>query len=169
MEDCLTECGLKQAELVALSLKDIKIEKIFTSKVLRAKITGAKIGEAVNIEPTQLEYLKERRGTHDINLNYVYTESFEYFKMRLEETKSFLESLSSNKHIVVVSHSAFLKGLFSYIMLGDLLTEDSASKIDRVMVVDNASVSKFTYNHEKQKWHSEYLNDRHSINSITSL
>ena len=163
VEDCLTEDGIKQSESLSLGFKDIKIEKIFTSKVLRAKLTGAKIGETVGVEPTQIEYLKERKGSYVMDLTYVHSETFEDFKKRLEEVKIFLENLS-HKHVIVVSHAIFIKGLVSYIMLEDSLTEDLLVKIDNTLVVDNASVSKFTYNQEKQKWHLEYLNDKTHLN-----
>ncbi len=119
----------------------------------------------MDIEPTQLEYLKERKGSYSMDLTYVHSETFEDFKERLKEAKLFLENLS-HKHVVVVSHAIFLKGLISYIMLEDSLTEDLLIKMDNTLVIDNASVSKFTYNQEKQKWHIEYLNDKTHLVSV---
>lgn len=157
--DVLTELGLEQVSALVKRFQNTPVEKIYTSKISRAQLTAQEIGTAMHLTPTIVESLKERKVTHIDHQQYSHNESFEDFQTRLAETQRFLESLS-HQSAIVVSHALYIRGLIAYIILGDLLTEESLRKIDETLIIENASVTKLIYNKEKNTWKIDYLNDR---------
>ncbi len=157
-DDVLSEAGLKQAQSLALRFKHIRVEKMYTSNIFRAQQTAAEIEKVIAIKPEVYEFLKERSGSFSAELHFTSNEAFEKLKKRLDETKHFLENLS-HKHVVVVTHAIFQKSLAAYLMLGDSLTEELLHKIEDILVVENAGVSKLVFNKEKSKWRIMAWND----------
>jgi probable phosphoglycerate mutase len=179
--DNLTEKGQSQAVQLALRFQHIPVEAIYSSAILRAELTAKEIGIVTGLEPKILPYIKEIKGSfpdkflfknvpEDVMIEEVrkivhhpiwlpeMDETFNSFKSRIVELKNFLESLEY-KHVVVVSHARFIKAFASYIMLGELLTEELSAEISLRLTVGNTAVSKFEYNHDKAKWRIENWND----------
>jgi broad specificity phosphatase PhoE len=158
VEDSLTVDGLKQALALAERFKNISVDAIYHSGVLRARKTAEEIEKITGILPEVKEYLKERRGVFSSDSQYQHVEDFTQLKSRLTETRNFLESCEG-KHIVVVSHSIFMKALAAYLILGDSLNEEMLKNFDEALVMDNAGVSKCMFNEEKGKWRVMSWND----------
>lgn len=59
-DDHLTELGISQAQLLADSLTNRGIEKIFVSPLIRARETAEIIGKSLNLVPEVIKDLKER-------------------------------------------------------------------------------------------------------------
>ncbi len=59
-DDHLTELGNTQAELLADSLKNLGVEKIFVSPLIRARETAGILGSALGLVPEVIPDLKER-------------------------------------------------------------------------------------------------------------
>ena len=72
----LTEKGKKEAEQLALRLKDVKFEKIFTSTLGRARATAEIINKHHNQEIIPVEELKERGkgGWDGMRMNEVHAQ-----------------------------------------------------------------------------------------------
>lgn len=157
-EDLLSENGLKQAVSVAERFKHTNVNAIYHSGILRAHKTSEEIERVLGIKPEIKEFLKERRGIFSSDGIYSYVEDYDELKLRLSQTKSFLESLTS-KHTVIVSHAIFLKALAAYFIHGDSLNEALLKNCDDVLTIDNTGVSKCMYNEEKGKWRIMSWND----------
>lgn len=160
--DILTEKGAREAQMLADRFRQIPIDAVYTSKVMRAQLTAREIGDAVNRDPVIVESLKERKVVYSDQHEYAHQESFDDLRLRLIETKSFLEDTTEAK-IVVVSHALFLRALVGYITFGDLLTEELLHRITETWIIANAAVSKIEYNREKQQWRVDYWNDRRHL------
>ena len=183
--DNLTETGQKQADALVSRFKDIKIDAIYASNILRAELTAKEISKATGMEIQTLPYIREIKGSFPDKFLYAglpqgemiehvrkivhhptwepsMDETFESFKARIVELKNFLEN-STHKHVVVVSHARFLKAFASYIMLGELLTEELSAHIALKLTVGNTAVSKLEYNHDKSKWRIETWNDEEHL------
>lgn len=154
----LTELGLNQADALSFRFKDIPVDAIYTSKIPRAMLTAAEIEKIANKKPEVMEFLKERSCVYSSPTEFSYSEAFEDLKSRLRKAKEFFEQLP-HKHVVAVSHSIFMKAFAAYLMLGEDMTEESLARINNLLLVGNASLSKLTYNTEKSKWHIESWND----------
>lgn len=159
MEDNLTDIGSIQAKSLADRFKNAAIEGIYTSKTLRAQLTARGIGVVTGVQPTEIEFLKERSGSHSTDKQFNHSEQFDDLKTRLSKAKKFLEELDHG-HVVVVSHAIFLKSLAAYILLGDLLTKETLDMIENCLVLENTGVSKFVFNKEKRKWRIMSWNDQ---------
>ncbi|MBP6975167.1 MAG: histidine phosphatase family protein [Candidatus Pacebacteria bacterium] len=157
-EDLLSENGLKQAIFVAKRFKHVAVDAIYHSGILRTQKTAEEIERITDVKSEAKGFLKERRGAFSSEGIYGYVEDFAQLKLRLTETKSFLESLSS-KHTVIVSHAIFLKALAAYLTHGDSLSEDLVRNFDVVLIIDNTGVSKCMFNKENGKWRIMSWND----------
>lgn len=151
-EDVLSEEGSKQAISVAPRFKNLRIECVYTSKILRAKLTGEEICKVTGVEAVVYDFLGERKGKFDSNNEYSYAESFDELKERMNKAKTLLEDENSPRKIVVVSHAIFLRSLASYLILNDLLTEDVLHNMDQSLMVSNTGVSKLVFDTESKKW-----------------
>jgi broad specificity phosphatase PhoE len=157
-EDILSDDGLKQAVTVAKRFEHIAIDAIYHSGILRAQKTAEEIEKITGITSEPKEFLKERRGTFSTDGVYECAEDFEQMKVRLVETKNFLEDLTS-KHTVIVSHAIFLKALAAYFIHGDVINDNLIRNFDNVLIMDNTGVSKLMFNEEKEKWRIMSWND----------
>ncbi len=157
-EDVLSDDGLKQAISVAKRFKHITIDAIYHSGILRTQKTAEEIEKVTGVKSESRKFLKERRGSFSLEGVYGYVEDFKQLKIRLDETKNFLEDLTS-RHTVIVSHAIFLKALAAYFTHGEVLNEDLIRNFDDVLIMDNTGVSKFMFNEEKKKWRIMSWND----------
>lgn len=149
--DDLTDAGSAQAKALAARFKNADIHAVYTSCILRAQLTASEIGQVVGVTPTELDFIRERKGSFSSDKEYSHGEAFDELKVRLNVTRLFLENLE-HRHVVVVSHAIFLKSLAAHLMLGDALTEDALNRIEGTLVAENTGVSKFVFNKEKGKW-----------------
>jgi len=158
-EDILSESGRVQALSVAPRFQKLNIEKIYTSNILRARLTGDEISKITGVESVACDFLGERKGSFSDDTTYFYTESFDVLMERMNRAKHFLEDETSAQHIVIVSHTIFLKSFAMYLLLGSALTEEVLYKVESSLVMDNTGVSKFLFDTEKQKWRMCSWND----------
>jgi len=124
-DDHLNKLGITQAQLLADSLKDKGIEKIFVSPLMRAKETAEILGKTLNLVPEVIPDLKERNQNGiltgmikseaknkypklvDLLRDYKNTiegaESFEGFQMRIIRA---IEGISKTNYetIALVTH-----------------------------------------------------------------
>ena len=153
----LTEDGIDQAQRLAKRFDGKNIDNIYVSEILRAKSTAEEISKVVGKTSIELGFLKERKGAYSGDMLFVPEESFSDMKTRLIEAKQFLENLPGSS-VVVVSHAIFIKNLLADIMTGGFENESVMSKIEDVLVIDNATISKIVFNKEKEKWRIMSLN-----------
>lgn len=153
--DILTPAGILQTEKLATYFKKLPIEIIYSSKTPRAVLTAENILE---IKPTILECVKERKGEYSANAEYHHIESFEDLKVRLQETKIFLEN-AERKHIVVVSHAIFLRAFAAYILLGDALTELMEMELSKHLHISHGTVSQFEFKSDTRSWRIQTWNE----------
>lgn len=153
----LTEKGIFETEKVLIYFKNKDILDIFSSDELRSKQTASAI--YIPKKPIILNFLKERSVNYSNINDYTYTENYESFKQRLIETKQFLQNLTAGNYIVV-SHAIFLKAFISYILLNELSNEESINQISNHLIIDNISISKFIFNHDKNIWKANYINKK---------
>ena len=158
-EDVLSESGEIQATSIAPRFKHQKIEQIYTSKILRARLTADEISKVTGTSPVIQDFLGERKGAFSDDSKYSYTESFDALKARMESARELLEAENDIRHIVVISHSIFLRSLAAYLMLGDLLTEELLLRIEDSLVMDNTGISKLVFDIESRKWRILSWND----------
>lgn len=157
--DGLTEKGIMQGKTVADYFNGKNISDVFCSDILRAKLTAKGISDHFEKEAIVLDCITERSINYKSSDDWSYKEDAETFKKRLTKTKDFLENLPEG-NFVVVSHAIFLKGLFSYILLEDLFTEELSEQISKRLIINNVSISKFIFNKEKSKWKLDYINKK---------
>lgn len=161
-EDDLTEKGYQQARLVAARFKEIPVESIYTSKIPRARLTADEIGKTLSKTPIIIESLKERKVIYTNAREYIHEETFDDLKIRLTETRHFLEELSPGQ-VIIVSHALYLRALIAFIAFGELLTEELLQRTTDVLLVGHAAVSVIAYNKEKARWHIESWNDQQHL------
>ncbi len=153
----LTEKGVNQAKVIGQYFKNRNISDVFTSDILRAKETAKEI--YFPKEPIVLNFLKERSVIYQNTAEYLPKEDYKTFEQRLSESKTFLENLPEG-NFVVVSHAIFLKALISCLLLNDSSNEEYIEEISSHLIIDNASISKFIFNKEKNKWKVDYINKK---------
>ena len=130
----LTDLGIEQAKLVAERLKDIDIDKIYTSELSRAKDTADIIGKAKNIEVEVIpEFYELSFGLWEgVDFQIVktkYKEDFELWKKspHLFKKEGFeglqaakermlrgldkVREKDNHENILIVSHGSSLKSL----------------------------------------------------------
>ncbi len=160
-EDSLTEKGCAQAIAVADQFKGVSIDVIYTSNILRARQTGQEIERVTGIQPVAYGFLKEVKASPNEKGNWEFHEPYEVLIKRLADTKALLEQVDeSRRHIVVVSHAIFLKALLAYLLIGDSLTPELLAKMQDVLVLENAGISTFVFNSDKNKWRIMGWNDK---------
>jgi broad specificity phosphatase PhoE len=157
-EDTLSAKGEIDARSVAKRFAHIYVSALYHSGILRAQKTAEEIEKVCHIAPEVKEFLKERRGAFSADGTYGYVEDIDQLKIRLADTQLFLESLSS-KHTIIVSHSIFLKAFIGYLIHGNALTEEIATRVDDMFIMDNTGVSTLMFNEEKRKWRILSWND----------
>ena len=147
-----------QAKNLGAYFKNIKVTQIFTSNILRAQLTAKEIGNVIQKEPIVLDGVGERKVEYLNASEYTFIETSDDFYWRIIATKQTFENLPEGRFIFV-GHAIFLKSLLAYMILGDEVTEKVCDRMGDVLVVDNGTVSKCIYNHEKQKWRIGSLNE----------
>ncbi len=157
--DGLTTSGLEDGKALGSYFKAFRVADVYTSDVLRAKLTATEIGGAIGKEPIVLDFLKERKVTYTNTSEYTHDEPFSDMRSRILEAKHFLENLPQG-HFVLVSHAIFLKALLSFLLLGDMTTEEQSKNISDVLILENSSITKCMYNKDKSKWRMESLNQQ---------
>lgn len=181
-ETPLTPMGEKQAARVALRLKDLSIDLIYSSTHLRAQQTSKIISQEIGakIEPweklMELRRPKEVRGKHlgegdtdqildDVSKNFgnpdwKYSDEENFFD--LKERASLVLDHLSKKHaeqtVVCVSHGTFIKFLVCQAIFGDELTPKIFETFRHKVWAENTGVTKLEFT-EKHGWRLSFWND----------
>lgn len=157
VDTMLTDKGREQAKLTAERLKDVKIDKIYTSGLTRAKDTAEIIGKAIGVEVEVVpEFCELSFGAwegmdfEEVKTNHM--EDFELWKKsphlfnkegfegiqggkeRMLNGLERIKEKDKHENILIVSHGSSIKSL----IIGLLDTENS---LYRHLVMSNAGLS----------------------------
>lgn len=180
----LGEYGKRQAEAVALKLRDMKFDHLYSSDLPRAKQTAEKIAEKVGMEvrinnmfreavkserldglPYEGElnqrFLKERDENRE-NFDWKFDGEGESLNELIERGKGVLTFLIENHHgerVAVVSHAYLIGVLTSLMLLGDDYDEKSFLRLLLGLKLENTGVCQFEYEEDKGKWKMWCFND----------
>lgn len=164
-ETPLSEKGIKQAEVLAKRLKNIKIDVIYSSNVNRAKQTAEIINKKLNIPIEYWDKLAERRTPTEIrgksiddpevvkikklieenlnNRNWKYSneETFNELNKRVENIIKHLEKNHNNQTVLCISHSILITAVIAKIIFGQELTSIIFEKIRKRLWMENTSIT----------------------------
>ena len=155
----LTSNGTKQVEVTGEKLKEIGVDKLYTSNEVRALESGKIISHICNIQLNTIEGLEERNwgklsgkpwseikeilGPMTLDERYNYTppegESWKSFEERLVRAIKSITKNNTGHTIAAVSHGGSIRALMPY-LLG--VPKVESFKYDP----DNASLSIFEFN-----------------------
>ncbi|OHA81542.1 MAG: hypothetical protein A2675_03685 [Candidatus Yonathbacteria bacterium RIFCSPHIGHO2_01_FULL_51_10] len=163
-EALLTEHGERQAAFVAKRLKNIPNTRIIASTFVRAQQTAKIISECLGlpVESSELfverryptgyagehydsqfiqEYTRQRKENGD-NPDWKYSddESFNDLKQRALEALRFIGS-HSDEHLVVVSHSIFMRMLMMCMIFGEELEPAVFRKFSHATPTANTGIT----------------------------
>lgn len=158
----LTEKGSQQARDVAQRLRALPIKRLFTSPARRAQATAAEIALVFGLGPTVHQDLDERAVRPTSEKTYEPIETLEAFTRRVASMRLELEK-QTDRHIVIVSHAIFLRIFAASLLIGDEASEEQVSHVSKTLLLDHATVSKLTFDHEKRRWQIEYWNNAGEI------
>ena len=131
MDIPLNSTGLSQAAITRDLLKDIKIDRIFSSPLKRAKMTADVINENYGLQIICDDRLKERdygeftgflRGTYDYkgmwkyreNNTYKLAENVQVFFKRIYDFLDEIKAKYPNDNVLVVAHAGVMKAVECY-------------------------------------------------------
>lgn len=165
----LTEKGRKQASFVAERCAKLPIEVVISSTMVRSKetadiITGhihkpieysdlfgeIKLPSEVHGKPRSDQSvasvrMKVMEMFHHPGFRHSDEESFDDLKSRARMAMEHLVSRPEN-HILVVTHSIFMRILLAYLVMGESLTALECRQFMRTMITENTCISIFGYN-----------------------
>lgn len=150
----LNNNGKRQAELVSEAIKDLKINKIYSSDLVRAKETAAIINKKLNLKITldnrlrefnygDLEGVVKTTFSEDIwdefnsNPERIHAESSESVYNRIKE---FFDELNINDNILIVTHGGALRVIMYYFNNKDKFDKDLFNKEYCNMIIENGAI-----------------------------
>lgn len=107
--DRLTEKGIEQARAAGEGLRELGITRLLSSPLRRARETAQAVGEAVGVEPEEIDYTGELTSG----------ESFEQAVARVRRLKAELESGADGELPLLVTHGIFTRFFLLDSVLGD--------------------------------------------------
>ncbi len=178
MDVPLNNKGLKQAELVAWRLRQMKIDQFYVSHLKRARDTAKFILEYHDITPVTeqdlqeislgewqgktradvkseyADYIKAREDNDDAHTTpFPGGESFASFEQRAVQIfYDILDRGEQNQNIVIVTHGGIIKALVRHIL-------DFDPKKGRDYDVFNTSITRLRYDKNKDRLKLVTLND----------
>ena len=117
--DRLTEKGLEQAQGAGAGLREHGVTRLLTSPLRRARETALAVGEALGLEPEELDYTGELTSS----------ESFEQAIERVRRLKAELERGADGELPLLVTHGIFTRFFLLDSVLGDRFEPEMAAGI----------------------------------------
>jgi broad specificity phosphatase PhoE len=117
--DRLTERGVEQAHAAGVALREHGITRLLSSPLRRTWETAQAVGEALELEPEEIEY------THELTSD----ETFEQAIARVRQLKAELESGEDGALPLLVSHGIFTRFFLLDSVLGDRFEAEMAAGI----------------------------------------
>jgi broad specificity phosphatase PhoE len=155
----LTKEGKKQAESLGRKLKEIKISKIYVSKLARAKETAEIISKIIKI-PIKEEF----EELNEYQSKILRSKLKVFFDKRIKRLKKILNSISKNREnqesILIIAH-----GVTNRIIISSLLQLPLKKQILRFKQ-DNTGVSIMEWNERYQNWALHLMNDVSHLGSL---
>jgi broad specificity phosphatase PhoE len=107
--DRLTEKGTEQAHAAGEGLRELGVTRLLSSPLRRARETAQAVGEAVGLDPEEIDYTGELTSG----------ESFEQAIARVRRLKAELESGADGELPLLVTHGIFTRFFLLDSVLGD--------------------------------------------------
>ena len=170
----LSSLGLKQAEFLAIRLKNIPIDVFTASPLTRTRQTAEIINKELNKEIIWTDLLKEMRrpsefigkktnseeltpvkkmieaNADDKNWHYSDEENFIDLKERAIKMIAFMETLRV-ENILAVSHGEFSRLTMAVMMLGDTITYAEYKRVHDFLKTINTGITVFEKMDDKWK------------------
>lgn len=181
----LSAKGRQQAEAVAKRIASLKFDVLISSPLHRAKETAEIISQETGMKLELSDLFVERiKPDAIIGKLYVDTnasllwrewekslytpgmridngENFDDLIKRADEVLDFLKNRIEN-HIVVVSHSYFLRTVVARVLLGDSLSGENFHNFQKVASIENTALTILKFNDAFEKdatWRLDTYND----------
>lgn len=183
----ITDQGIKQANLIAERFKSIPIDTLVSSDSKRAIQTAEVINKFLKIElhtsplfseikrPAEIEGVARGKVAHivesldqkfaDPDWHHSDEENFHDFKKRALQAVDFLEQ-QTKEHILVVTHSKFLRMFIAVLMFGKDLTPHEYIQIRDTFKTENTGITVCTIS-ENLKWRIVIWNDHAHLGEIS--
>ena len=107
--DLLTEKGVAQAHAAGAGLREHGVTQLLTSPLRRARETAQAVGDALGLEPEELDYVGELTSG----------ETFEQAVARVQRLKAELESGADGELPLLVTHGIFTRFFLLDSILGE--------------------------------------------------
>lgn len=117
--DRLTEKGLEQAHAAGAALHEHGVTRLLSSPLRRARETARAVGEALGLEPEEIDYAGELTSG----------ESFEEAVARVQRLKAELESGADGELPLLVTHGIFTRFFLLDSVLGESFEAPMAAGI----------------------------------------
>jgi broad specificity phosphatase PhoE len=132
--DRLTEMGAEQAHAAGAGLRDHGITRLLSSPLRRARETAQAVGEALGLEPEEIDYTGELTSG----------ETFEQAVARVQRLKDDLESGVAGDLPLLVTHGIFARFFLLDSVLGEAFEAPMAAGIWN-LGSHNCGLSTFAY------------------------
>ncbi|HEU4600187.1 MAG TPA: histidine phosphatase family protein [Solirubrobacterales bacterium] len=132
--DRLTERGIEQAHAAGAALCELGITRLLSSPLRRARETAVVVGEALGLEPEEIDYTQELSSG----------ETFEQAIDRVRRLKAELEAGEAGQLPLLVSHGIFTRFFLLDSVLGDGFEPPMAAGIWN-LGSHNCGLSAFAY------------------------
>lgn len=132
--DRLTAKGIEQAHAAGSGLRDHGVTRLLSSPLRRARETAAAVGEALGLEPVELDYVGELNSG----------ETFEQTIERVRRLKADLESGADGELPLLVTHGIFTRFFLLDSVLGERFEAPMAAGIWN-LGSHNCGLSTFAY------------------------
>lgn len=115
--DKLTEKGVEQAHAAGAGMRELGITRLLSSPLRRAGETARAVGEALGLEPEEIDYAGELTSG----------ETFEQAVARVRRLKAELESGADGELPLLVTHGIFTRFFLLDSVLGDRFEPEMAA------------------------------------------
>jgi broad specificity phosphatase PhoE len=132
--DQLTEKGAEQAHAAGTGLREHGVTRLLTSPLRRARETAQAVGDAIDLEPEELDYVGELTSG----------ETFEQAIERVRRLKAELESGADGELPLLVTHGIFTRFFLLDSVLGESFEAPMAAGIWN-LGSHNCGLSTFAY------------------------
>ena len=132
--DKLTEKGVEQARAAGAGLRELGVTRLLSSPLRRAQETAQAVGEALGLEPEEIEY------TGELNSG----ETFEQAVARVRRLKAELERGEAGELPLLVTHGIFTRFFLLDSVLGDAFSAPMAAGLWN-LGSHNCGLSTFAY------------------------
>ncbi len=180
----LSEKGVLQAKAAAIRLNKESLDMILSSEWIRAKetaeIISTEIGKPFKIisgiqekehspalhgitldDEIQKEYEKDLKNNWG-DLDWKFRGEGESLRDIIQRAGKFIELIVDDyrgKNILVVTHSAFIRGFIVSAILGDKYCDSDCLNLFLGINIANTGISLLEFNETRKSWGIVYLND----------